>query len=148
MSLSTDIRRLLLSKSAITSLVGTRVYPHHVPQANATYPSITYAIVSNDSAHTLAGGAGYAARRLQIDVYAKTETSRDAVVEAIRNQLQGFPPAGTSGTIGAGTVVTSITYKNGRDLYEPDQTSGDVGYYRHSMDFWIRFQESAPSFAS
>jgi len=115
---------------------------------DAAYPCITYAIVSNDSAHTLAGGAGFAARRLQIDVYAKTETSRDAVVEAVRNQLQGFPAAGTSGTIGAGTVVTSITYKNSRDVYEPDQVGGDVGYYRNIMDFWIRFQESAPSFAS
>lgn len=148
MSLSTDIRRLLLSKSAITSLVGTRVYPHHIPQANSVYPCITYAVVSNDSAHHLQGGAGYAAKRLQIDVYAKTETSRDAVVEAVRNQLQGFPAAGTSGTIGAGTVVTSITYKNSRDVYEPDQVGGDVGYYRNIMDFWIRFQESAPSFAS
>lgn len=148
MSLSTDIRRLLLSKSAITSLVGTRIYPNHVPQANNAWPCITYTVVSNDSAHTLAGGAGYAARRLQIDVYAKLETSRDSVVEAVRNQLQGFPNAGTSGAIGAGTVVTSITYKNGRDLYEPDQTGGDVGYYRHSMDFWIRFQEAVPSFAS
>lgn len=148
MSLSTDIRRLLLSKSAITSLVGTRVRPHKVPQNKNEYPCLSYAIVSNNSAHTLAGGAGFAERRLQIDVYAISETSRDEVVEAVRDQLQGFPPAGTSGTIGNGTVVTSIVYKNSRDVYEPDQLGGDVGHYRSIMDFWIRFQEAAPSFAS
>jgi hypothetical protein len=148
MSLSTDIRRLLLSKSAITSLVGTRVYPAHVPQKINTYPTITYFVVSNNSAHHLQGGAGFAERRLQIDVYAETETSRDAVVEAVRNQLQGFPPAGTSGTIGAGTVVTSIVYKNSRDLYEPDQLGGDVGHYRNAADYWIRFQETAPTYAA
>jgi len=148
MSLQTDIRRLLLSKSAITSLVGNRVFPSYVPQKNAAWPCITYTIVSNNSAHHLQGGAGYAERRLQVDVYAKTEESRDNVVEALRNQLQGFPAAGTSGTIGAGTVVTSIVYKGSRDLYESDQEKGDVGYFRNSTDYWIRFQESAPTFAA
>ena len=148
MSLQTDIRRLLLSKSAITSLVGNRVSPSYVPQKNRVYPSITYSLVSNNSAHHLQGGAGYAERRLQIDVFAVSETSRDAVVEAIRNQLQGFPAAGTSGTIGAGTVVTSIVYMGSRDLYEPDQVGADTGYFWNSTDYWIRFQEAAPTFAS
>jgi len=148
MSLQTDIRRLLLSKSAITSLVGNRVFPSYVPQKNAAWPCITYTVVSNNSAHHLQGGAGFAERRLQIDVYAKTEESRDNVVEALRNQLQGFPAAGTSGTIGAGTVVTSIVYKGSRDLYESDQEKADVGYFRNSTDYWIRFQESAPTFAA
>lgn len=148
MSLQTDIRRYLLSKSAITSLVGTRIQPHYVPQKNVDYPFITYILVSANSAHHLQGGAGYCEKRLQFDVYAKTEVERDAVVEALRNQLQGFPPAGTSGTIGAGTVVTSIVYKGSRDLYEPDQVGADTGYFRNSTDYWIRFQEAAPTFAS
>ncbi len=148
MSVKTDIRRLLLSKSAITSLVGNRIFPSFIPQKNRAYPAITYSLVSNNSAHHLQGGAGYGEQRLQVDVYAITEESRDAVVEALRNQLQGFPPAGTSGTIGAGTVVTSIVYKGSRDLYEPDQVGADTGYFRNSTDYWIRFQEAAPTFAS
>jgi hypothetical protein len=148
MSLSTDIRRLLLSKSAITSLVGTRVYPAHIPQKINTFPTITYQLISTNAAHHLAGGAGYCEKRLQLDVYAENEVSRDAVVEAVRNQLQGFPPAGTSGTIGAGTVITSIVYKGSRDMYDPDQVGGDVGYFRNSTDYWIRHTEAAPTFAA
>lgn len=148
MSLSTDIRRLLLSKSAITSLVGTRVYPSHVPQSNNIYPCLTYQVISTDSAHTLQNGAGYCGKRLQIDVYARTEVSRDQVAEAVRDQLQGFPATQSAGTIGAGTVVNSIVFKNARDVYEPDQTGGDVGYYRSIMEFWVRHQESVPSYAS
>lgn len=141
MSISTNLRKYLLSKSAITSLVGTRMFPRKIPQKNSAFPVIVYRIVSQDAAHHLAGGAGYAGTRIQLDVYSETETETDALAEAIRNQMQGY-----SGAMGTASV-TSVVLKNSQDLYEPPQDNSDTGLYRNSTDYWLRHDMAVPTFA-
>ncbi len=148
MSLATDVRKYLLSKSAVTSVIGTRMFPAFHPQKNSTYPLITYQVIVNTPAHHLTGGAGYAGTRLQLDGYAGSETERDQLTEVIRNQLQGFPQPGGSNLMGS-TVVDSVVAMGQRDLYEPPQNNADSGgLFRTSMDYWFRHQQAAPTFAA
>ncbi len=141
MAIGQDARTYLLSKSAVTTVVGTRVFPNFIPEKNTSYPVIVYAVVSQVPAHNLAGGAGYAETRIQLDVYCKTAVERDSLTEILRNELQGF-----AGTMGSSTV-SSVVYRNAIDLYEPPIDSSDVGLFRNSTDYWIRHSQSVPSLA-
>jgi hypothetical protein len=148
MSLATDLRKYLLSKSAVTSVIGTRMFAAFHPQKNSTYPLVTYQVIVNTPAHHLLGGAGYSGTRIQLDGYAPNETDRDALTELLRNQLQGFPAPGASNVMGS-TTVDSVVLMGQRDFYEPPQNQADSGgLFRTSMDFWFRHQQAAPTFAA
>ena len=141
-----DIRTYLLSKSSITSLIGTRVYPDYIPQKNSTYPAIVYQVISDTPDHTLAGAALHTGTRVQLDVYAETSLVRAQVVEALRNVLQGFPPAGTTTMGSSDSTVSSVKYLNSFDIYEPPQDNSDTGLFRNSTDYWFRLKRTAPTF--
>ncbi len=146
MSLITQaIRSYLLGKSAVTAVVGTRIFPDFMPQSNSTFPCIVMLQISQTPAHTLATGAGYSESRLQIDIYAAHASERDSLTEIVRNELQGFPVAGE--TAGLAGTVTSVVYINSRDLYEPPTANSDKGTFRNSTDYWARHLQAAPSFA-
>jgi len=141
-----DLRTYLLSKSSITNLVGTRVFPDYIPQKNSTYPAIVYQIISDTPEHTLAGAAGYTGTRVQLDVYAATSLVRAQVVEALRNVLQGFPPTSTLTMGTTDSLVSSVRYANSFDIYEPPQDSSDTGLFRNSTDYWFRLKRTSPTF--
>lgn len=136
-----DCRTYLLTKSAITALVGTRIWPEKIPESRRVFPCIVYTLVSQVPAHDLAGGAGWAESRLQLDSYAKTSKVRGTLTETIRDKMQGF-----SGTMG-GATVDSVVYQNSRNEYEIPQDKSDVGLYRNAADYWLRHQQAVPTFA-
>lgn len=140
MAIGQDLRTYLLTKASITSLLGTRIFPNKIPQKNSDWPCVVYQIISQNPGHTLEGGADYAETRIQLDVYSETALARDALVEALRNVLQGF-----RGTMGSSTV-SSVVYRNSIDLYEPPADNSDVGLYRNSADYWLRHSHTAPTF--
>lgn len=145
MSLGDDVRTYLMSKAAITSLIGTRMYGFKMPQKNNTFPCVVYNQISQNPAHVLSGAADYNETRLQFDCYGTSSISANAVAEALRNQLQGFPTTASS-SMGSSTV-TSCQFLGARSLYEPPQDNSDVGLYRTSADYWFRHDQSAPTFA-
>ena len=139
--LGQDVRTFLLSKSAITSLIGTRMFPDVIPE-KGIFPALVYFQVSQVPQHTLPATAGFAWSRIQFDAYATGSTGasqRDALVEALRNELDAFPAPGTTPTMG-GSTVNAVVYKNSRDIYEPPQDNSDIGFFRNSMDYMFRHQ--------
>lgn len=148
MAIDIDLRKYLLGKSAITTLIGTRMFPDQIPQLNRTFPCVTYQIISSLPQMHLTGGAGWCETRVQLDVYAELETERASIAEALRDELQGFPTGSpTTGNMGTATV-SSVVPGNGRNLYEPPQDNSDTGLYRHSVDYWLRHSQSVPTYAA
>ena len=145
MALGADVRAYLLSKSAVTNVIGTRLYPGFVPQKNSTYPCIVYQVISSSPQHHLGGGAGFAHTRIQFDIYSTTAATRDSLADVLRDQLQGFPSSTT--TMGNSTV-TSVTAEVGRDLYETPQDNSDTGLFRFSVDYWFRHNQAVPTYAA
>ena len=141
MAIGQDVRTFLLSKSSFTSVVGTRLYAGTLPQRVTTAPFVIYSIVSQNAAHHLGNGAGFAETRIQFDVYAITPEARDSLVEIIRNILQGY-----SGTMGSSTV-SSVTYKNSIDQYVQPQDQSDIGNWRNTTDYWFRHDQAVPTHA-
>jgi predicted aminopeptidase len=78
-----SIRAYLLTKTAVTDLVSTRIYTDIVPQG-ATLPAIAYSKISTTPDHTLGNLAGVSHCRMQFDCYATTRAAANDIAEAIR----------------------------------------------------------------
>lgn len=135
---SINLYSFLTGKSAITSLISTRVYPQMLPQ-NAILPAITYHCYGVDSTYYTTGAANWAEGRWQIDIWANTLVSVTAIGEAVRNALQGY-----SGSIGSATVHVVIL-ENQQTLYEPPVRSDDQPIHHLAQQYKIIYPESSPT---
>lgn len=134
----------LIGVTAISDLVGTRIYPDKAP-TSATFPYITYGVISNTHVRHFDDISGLASPLIQIDVWSNTRLSAVTVAEEIRVELEnkraGIGPTGNQ------LSVSGIFLENDRDLYEPPEDSSQVGIYRVSMDFRVWHAEPTTSAA-
>lgn len=83
------LRNALITTTAVSSLVGSRVYPILAP-ASAAMPFVTYRRAGIQRQQTLAGPAGVPKVTVEIDIYATTyEGARDAA-DRCRRVLDGY----------------------------------------------------------
>lgn len=141
MNIGQDVRAYLLSKTPITNAIGNRIYPDFLPAKNAAFPAVVMLIVTHLPRCMLSGGAGWAESTLQLDIYSPVAAQRDSLAELFRTELQGF-----SGTMGSSTVG-AVTCRTSRDGYEMPLDNSDTGLFRHSADYWIRHDQSVPSYS-
>lgn len=99
MSVTGDLQTFLLSKTAITNIVGTAgVYWMRAPQ-NVAFPYITFQLVSTDRASARTNdGDGLVVRRYQVDCWHKAGDVH-ALAEAVRTSLSNFDGTMTSTTV-------------------------------------------------
>lgn len=86
----------MLTVTAITDKVSTRIYPTHAEQ-NATMPYVVLKEIGNTAEENLAGTAGLSATRIQFDCTAATYAQAYALREAVRQALHAW--RGTSETV-------------------------------------------------
>lgn len=110
---------LLKDDSAVSSIVGTRVYPIILPQGE-TSPSVVYHIISEDTDYNMDGPSGLVQTRMQLDAVALTQTGAFDLADVVKNVLSGF-----SGSVSVGTssppeeiVIRGVFHINGRDIYD------------------------------
>lgn len=130
-----NLYSFLSGKSAISTLVSTRIYPLKLPE-KPTLPAITYHCYAVESEYNLAGVAGWATSKWQIDIWASTETNALAIGEAVRANLQAY-----SGTIG-GCVCHVALLDNQQWLYEAPQSSDDLAIYHIAHQYRIIYPET------
>lgn len=138
MAIESSLRTYLLTKSGITNLVSTRIYPLARPQ-NSALPAIVYQRITGGHEHMIAGAAGNANPVIQIDCLAASYSAAKSVAEQVRQALQGY-----SGAMGSDTVHACV-FRNEIDLFEPPDDGSDVGVYRTVLDYAIRYVETIPS---
>lgn len=125
------LRAFLLSYSAITDLIGTRIYPDILPQ-DPTYPAITYQEISGPRDYTQQGADGVTTYRVQLDLWANTFEEviplRDAVeasVSGVHHVEHGSPAMiihgafiddSRSGFASALDDTSTAPYRKGFDL--------------------------------
>ena len=76
----------LLGKTAITSLVGRRIYFHRAPQDEA-FPYIVIQRVSNPGHPHMTNQSKMASPTFQFDIYSETSVEAESIEEAIRNAM-------------------------------------------------------------
>jgi hypothetical protein len=136
--LGVAIRTHLLTKSAVTDLVGTRIYPAVFPEG-VTFPAVRYTMVSQFRESVVSGNSGIVEAGVQVDTYAATHIQSNQIGEAIRDALQNF--SGSAGTV----HVWSVTVTGGSELYETPLDADDEGLYRVINDYQFMFEESVPT---
>ncbi len=113
------------------------------PPRDASYPRITVQRISGSEDQHLAGTTGLATARIQVDVWASTRASRSSVAEAVRGRCSGAHNQ-TFGT--GGLAVHGCTLLDWGFTYEPPLDAQERGVYRATMEFWVRYAISVPSY--
>lgn len=135
------IAERILTISAVTALVGTRVYVEKLPQAG-TYPAVLVQLVHEPTEYHLRGGLRFRAR-IQVDAYAAEAAGVDAyeqvtnLAEAIHGDDAGSGLSGWTGTIGSpGFHVTGVLRIERDRGYEPDE----LRLLRQRQDYWTFYR--------
>ncbi len=134
-----NIRTYLLTKSAITDLIGTRLRPSSLAQSDSL-PAMTYQELFTNHSYTLTAAAGVEECWLELVCFAATRTATDNLADIVRQQLQGY-----RGTAGSVEVISSLLDDSGHGFDVPADDS-DQGKYRATLRFRISVQETIPTF--
>lgn len=135
-SFRTGLYEFLLEQSALTALVGERVYPSVLPD-KPTFPSVVYQVISNEQTFTHDGPVALRRPRVQIDVWSRRRLEAEAIESAIISALVGYrgPMGDVDYTAGWGLEIST-------DIYEQETL-----LHRISMDFrgWYGTEEGGTS---
>lgn len=131
-----SMRQYMLSKTAVTDVIGQRFYAKRLPQ-NATVPAVAYRTLTESHDHALDGLAGMVSTRIQYECFAaNAESARSLayiMIGSEADQIKGLTH---------GTNVRSVMVEDGVREYEDEDTEGG-DYQRHVASFdlmvhWLR----------
>ncbi len=138
MLLGTELAAALKADAVLASYVGDRVYPVVLPQGTGK-PAAYYRIVSSPRIHTLDGGAGGAAPRVQFGLCSYRYTDVPAMTRALKRLIDGF-----TGMLGA-LEVTDV-YSDGEQDFAEDADDGSGRTLHHrACDYVIQYRETVPA---
>ena len=113
MSVEKDIRTYMGTRTAITDIVGSRIYAQKLPQA-ATFPSLVYNRVSTQRTYSHSGDSNMTSPRIQYSCFAETYEEAKDLAEQIVSEMSGF-----KGTAGSSTIYSTFV-DNELDLIDPE----------------------------
>lgn len=126
MTVDTAIRAHLLTLSAVTALVGQRVYTSEWPQSNKQSGVLVRLIDEVQTAH-LRGGVSLFRARVQVDAVAFKASGVDhkavatAIDEAVHGPGDGSGLCGFHGDVGSPAFeIEAILPDSVREIYSPD----------------------------
>jgi len=88
--IATAIFAKLSGITAVTNLIGLKIYPQQAP-ADAAYPLVTFSQVTDGSKETrgVSGPASLFRTLQQVDIYSRDRANADAIANAIRQGIDG-----------------------------------------------------------
>ncbi len=113
MSVEKDIRTYMLTRTAITDLISTRIYAQKLPEA-ATFPSLVYNRISSTRNYSHSGDSNMTSPRIQYSCFAETYEEAKDLAEQIVSEMSGF-----KGTAGSSTIYSTFV-ENELDLIDPE----------------------------
>lgn len=120
----------LLSATAVTDIVGTRVRPLALDQTDEM-PAVVYNLVTTDPWHGLSGGTYGARSRIQYYCYGDSLEDAVSVASAIMTELDGF-----RGEVGS-LFVSSSMLDNTYDMVDPPTKGSAAWRFRRVIDFTV-----------
>ena len=142
MTVEEAIRARLLTLTALTALVSTRVYLDKLPQS-PTYPCVRVTLVDELSEYHLRGGEGYRRARVQVDVYARELSGVDpyalaaTVADTINGPDDGTGLSGWAGRVGSpGLEICGVFRVDRRRFYDPEE----LKVLTMSQDYQVAFR--------
>lgn len=142
MSVHQSIRAFLIADVSVGALVGTRVYIAALPEneihRDESFPALVMHQISRVPTSSHGGDSGYTDYRFQINVWAKTEESLEAVSAAViaaMNCYRGMMPA-----LGSPQITVESCFLDGEDRDKDDPGDG--------REIWAARQDYLISVAS
>ena len=136
------LRQLLLTFSAVTALVGTRIRPDTLGQQDSL-PAIIVDVREIVPQNTLDGEGGLARATVHIEAVSTLKAEARAVMEAVR--VNGTEPgtglAGFSGAAGDGSIDAAVLDATQME-YRPFEEGGDSGWHIVRGVYSIWYQET------
>lgn len=123
------LMNILLSSVGVTALVSNRIEWVRTTQGEQS-PRIVLQLISNVRSYTMSGPSGYAASRVQIDIYAERYLEAKQVYRAVIKTLSGY----------RGGDIQGIFIQSERDLTDAD-AGGVSNLFRNSIDIIIHHKE-------
>lgn len=144
---SAEIVRLrLLAVSAVTALVGTRVYTLALPQS-PTLPAIRVQQISGVEGGHFRGGLNHFDDRVQVDIIetftSGSYDSAEAIDQAIMGDRAGSAIAFWSGSIGTSPDDVVISVISPETQAHPTVDTLEPKQLRFSRDFMVRYRLAA-----
>ncbi|HLO41012.1 MAG TPA: DUF3168 domain-containing protein [Phycisphaerales bacterium] len=150
MPIESAVRQFLLASTAVTDLVGVRIYPVTLPRA-PEYPAVRYAVISKVRDVAFGGYTGLCMARVQVDIFSPQYDQAKAIMDAMRKRLCGDPDSADPAVklpwpaaIGSPAVDVQGIFVDGEDDgYEGADDGFDAGgkqpveVYSTSADFLI-----------
>ena len=130
MEIGKAIYNILSTTTNISDLVGTRIFPNVAPQTT-TFPFIIYDVNGVQPNDTKDGASTLDTNDVMISCYSETYSQASDLAQKIRVAMDRI----NEGTYG-GEQIQSSQFQSYNDIF--DDTSGDAGIYRKSLDFEIR----------
>ena len=137
-SMESTLAQHLLSRPAITDLVGQRIYSYYLPQGTSL-PAIVYRIISCVPMHAIDGALNTLSARIQLDLLAYRARDISVLREQLRHELSGY-----TGTMAGAQVIRSNLVNEIGYVDEPTDGS-DRWIYRRSVDYLIRYKITTPT---
>jgi hypothetical protein len=129
------LRTALVSSTAVTTLVSTRIYPVLAP-ASATLPFVTWRRTGIQREQTLRNPMGMPRVTLEYQVYGVTYDQTREVADAMRLVLDGY------GGQSENTVVDQVSLENESDDFVSLGGAEMPPAYQITQTYDIRWQES------
>lgn len=131
------LRGYLLGKTAITDIIGQRMYTDELPQS-ATMPAVVMNKLFTTHDHALSDFAGLAHARVQFECYADTRLAANALAEALRSSGIVTQKGVTSDVdIRGARVEEGMSYKT-----EPPTDGSAESRYVSVLDLVIDYTET------
>lgn len=125
----------LTSRTAVSSLIGSRVFPLVAPQGTPL-PLVVYQRTGVERPQSLSGNVGNPVVTLQLTTYGTSYTAVKNIARQIRLAVDGWTGTTASVTIQRTTLVTEA---DGVDLPADDQM---LPYYSVQQTFDFRINEA------
>lgn len=134
------VRTYLLTKSAITDLVSTRIYPDDLPQA-AQMPAIVYNKISTNHEHVTGnswGLAGFAMCRLEFECFSSTRSQANNLADLLKSNIIGS----LRGVYGGINFFDATVGAGQRTFVEQPTDGSDERRYVSVIEFMISFYDA------
>ena len=128
----------LLTQTAVTNLVSTRIRPGVIEQGLAR-PHLRVDQTGGDVHYSMAGNTGLAETFLDITCEADSEKEANELAETVRKEIDGF-----AGTWGSETVRASF-WRGTRDTRTPPTSGGEVGLPSQTVAVEVMHNVTVPS---
>lgn len=145
MTLVAAMIEYLKAQSAVSDLVGDRIYPMYAPAA-ARMPYAVLQLISGAPERHMAAQSDLSAARVQINIHAATPRDADRVADAVYGELGGYP-GGTMGSDDVAVHVRSITLEGRGDLPVEAADASEAHGYGRRQDYQVWYRETVPTFA-